>query len=695
MNRGLDQPKGWLQIAALMVGAGFLYYLTARFGLEFSYRHTHASPVWPSAGLAVASMVLLGWRVWPGVWLGAFAANAIPWILNEGAPPYTALWVSAAIATGNAIEALAAWWLWQNWLGSFVREGGEMQFSEGPNVFRLAALSLLSCIPSAFIGPGAVCAGGVAAWSQFPLIWVIWLTGEASSLLLFAPFLIAWSRPLKIRWNLARAAEGIAAFGALAVGVWAVFGGWLFIRGTTFLITLPLLWIVVRLSPRAVVSGLVFLTAYAIWFTDHREGPFARPSEHEAMLLMMIYLWVAGLTCMVLAASVAARKKSEATLKNLANELEERVEARTTELNKTIAAFEEESRQRELAAEEARRNQERFLLFMQNVPGAAFIKDLDGIYVYANEEMRHFQEQGIMEWIGRSDHELWPKEVADPLVAHDRRVVQSRQPLRVVESVPREDGPHEWLVNKFPLLDANGNVESVAGLAVDITDLKRAEERIQAALEREAILRREINHRVKNNLQVISSLLYLQSTKVDDLMMRELLRESQSRVRSLALIYDRLCQRGEVAGIAFAEYMEQLAREVFVAYQVRKETITLKIKAEEVFLDLDTALPCGLILTELISNALKYAFPGNRRGEVSIELSLVEGEQFCLTVCDNGIGLPEGFKLGMAKSMGVGLVRDLTRQLEGQIEFLGEGGTTVKVIFPAPKAQIQIGAPGT
>ena len=660
-----------------------LYFATAWFGLALSYRHSHASPVWPSAGLALGTLLLLGWRVWPGIWLGALAANTIPWIQNEGAPPFTALWVSAAIATGASLEALAGWWLWQRWMG---REGQETHCIDGHNVFRFAALALLMCIPSALIGPGAICAAGFSPQGQFPLIWAIWWIGDACAVLLLAPFVIAWAQPLKIRLNLARAVEGIAAFGMLAASIWVIFGLRLPVRPLLFLPLVPLVWIAVRESPRALVSALVVLAVSVIWFTQHQAGIFAYPSlfessiQHRSILLLLLYLWVVALTCMALASCLSILKK-------LTNELEERVEARTAELNKTNAALEGECQERARAAEKARCNQERFLLFMENMPGAAFIKDVNSRYIYANEEMSHIRGGEPTEWVGRVDHEMWPKDVADICVANDRRVLQNGRPLRAVETLPRGGEPHEWLIHEFPFLDAHGIAQTVGGIAMDITDLKRAEQRIQAALEREAILRREINHRVKNNLQVISSLLYLQSTKIDDPAMQELLLESQSRVRALALIYDRLCQRGEVNGIAFAEYVEQLAKEVFTAYRVRHETITLKVSAEGVFLDLDTALPCGLILTELISNALKYAFPENRKGEVLIDVRSMNGDRFCMAVCDNGIGLPEGFRLGMAKSMGMQLVRDLTRQLDGEIEFQSVQGTSVRIIFPSPDSR--------
>ena len=543
MGRSLDNQKSRLKSALLIAGVGVLYYCTARFGLRFSYEQSHESPVWPLAGLALAALLLLGWRVWPAIWIGAFSAAVVPFIQTQGTSSFTALWISAAFATGDTLEALAGWWLWLRWFGQFSRHGQGIVFLQGLDVFRFAAMSLVICIPSACLDSWVICTAGFEPWSKFFLIGAISWIGDASGILLLTPFLMAWAQPLEIQWSFARAVEGIAAFAVLAGSILAVFGGWLPARSLAYLTTLPVVWIAVRQGPRAVTSALVFLAASAIWFTVHQQGPFVFSIEHESILFLQIFLWVVALSCMVLASSVAAQRKSEAALMRLATGLEERVETRGAELKRTNAA-------------------------------------------------------------------------------------------------------------------------------------------LRSALEKEVILRREINHRVKNNLQIIKSLLFLQASQIDDPMMRELLRESQSRIQSISLIYDKLSERSDVGGIVFVDYVQQLARQVFDAYRVGRETVALRIQAEEVFLDLDTAVPCGLILTELISNALKYAFPKGSKGELLIDLHSVAKGRLCLTVSDNGIGLPEGFKLGVAKSMGMGLLRDLTRQIDGQIEFISEQGTTAKIIFP-------------
>jgi len=674
----------WIKRVWWIAVLGVIYYLAARFGLRFSYGFTHASPVWPSAGLAVAGLLVLGWRGWPGIWLGSILGNIIPWVFVEGSPVQRVFWVSAAIATGATLEALAGWWLARRWLNLTAEcWRKEDYFVECSDVFRFAALALLVCVTSALIGPAAICAGGFAPWSRFGFLFTIWWMGDASSILLLTPLLLVWIRPLPSQWNRCQLAEMTAAFTTLGATVWGVFSRSLFAGPSTYPVMVPLVWIALRSSPRVVVNALAFLCAYAIWFTDHHSGPFARPSEQQAILHLMAFIWVTALTAMILASSVAARKKSQSDLKQLSQELETRVKERTTELIESNRALEKESTERANAAALAHRIQERFLRFMEFLPGAAFIKDVEGRYVYANEQMRCLLGPEPIEWLGKADFEVLPQSVAQTMVANDRKVIESGSPLRVVETFPQSDGPHSWLMQKFPLSGTVGNSEAVGGLGVDITDLKRVEERLQVSLERGTVLRREIDHRVKNNLQIITSLLFLQSAQTEDPAMREMLKESQARVRSLSLIYERLCQKGQTAGIPFADYLQQLASEVFSSYDSGRDRISLKISAKEVFLDLDTAIPCGLIVTELISNALKYAFPDSRKGELSIELYPISDDRYCLMVSDNGIGLPKNFKLGMAKSMGMRLVRDLTKQLEGKIEFSEGPGTIAKICFPA------------
>jgi PAS domain S-box-containing protein len=224
----------------------------------------------------------------------------------------------------------------------------------------------------------------------------------------------------------------------------------------------------------------------------------------------------------------------------------------------------------------------------------------------------------------------------------------------------------------------------------DITQRKRAEREAEEALQKEVILRREIHHRVKNNLQVIVSLLYLQSIKTSDPNSLALLKESQARVGAIALVHEMLYQREDLTKISFADYVRQLAADLFIMYRVSPQTVALKTGSESVFLPLTTAIPCGIVVTELITNALKYAFPEGSKGQLEISLLPVQpatgSKTLELIVRDNGIGLPKGFDAKSPQTMGLSLVRDLARQLSGTVEFRqmdGGQGTEVRIAFPA------------
>ena len=233
---------------------------------------------------------------------------------------------------------------------------------------------------------------------------------------------------------------------------------------------------------------------------------------------------------------------------------------------------------------------------------------------------------------------------------------------------------------------ARGKGTFFSAIVRDITARKRAEAQQVEALRKEVFLRREIHHRVKNNLQVIISMLYLQATKVSDPATLEILRESQMRTRSIAFIYDLLCESKDFTYIVFADYLRQLTADLLKTYQVSSSTVRIVIDSDDVCLSLDAALPCGLIVNELVSNILKYGLPQRAGGtaEISIQLRPLGADSYQLVVRDNGPGWPEGFQIDAVRSLGLSLVRDFTRQLDGHVEFRNENGAVVTVSFPRP-----------
>jgi len=218
----------------------------------------------------------------------------------------------------------------------------------------------------------------------------------------------------------------------------------------------------------------------------------------------------------------------------------------------------------------------------------------------------------------------------------------------------------------------------------EITVRRRTEEQLTKSLEEKEVLLKEIHHRVKNNLQVVSSLLYLQSEHIKHKQSIDVFKESQDRVKSMALVHERLYKSSDLTMIHFPDYIKDLAAHLFQSYEANMDLMGLKIDVDDLSLDIDTAIPCGLIINELISNSLKHAFPAGVKGEVCIGFHVDDAGTCTLRVADNGVGFPEEIDFRETESMGLRLVITLTNQLGGEIELDNSRGTTFIITFKKP-----------
>ena len=252
-----------------------------------------------------------------------------------------------------------------------------------------------------------------------------------------------------------------------------------------------------------------------------------------------------------------------------------------------------------------------------------------------------------------------------------------------------QDGSYRWLRDGMKLLrDPQGQPVEIIGSVIDITDRKWAENQIHASLEEKEVLLKEIHHRVKNNLQVISSLLKLQAGYIKDDRILEVFKESQNRVRAMALIHEKLYQSDDLAKTDFAEYIRSLVTNLFRSYSISSRLIKFNVQVQDVRLSIDTAIPCGLIINELISNSLKYAFSRGQSGEISISLSSEAADYYTLTVQDNGSGFPTDLDFRNTKSLGLQLVCSLIKQLHGTIDLEHQHGAAFKMTFIEQKQQV-------
>ena len=231
-----------------------------------------------------------------------------------------------------------------------------------------------------------------------------------------------------------------------------------------------------------------------------------------------------------------------------------------------------------------------------------------------------------------------------------------------------------------PLYDDKGITNGAIEVIRDITESKKAEKEVIDSLHEKELLIKEIHHRVKNNMQIVSSLLNLQTNYVDEKETVDVLKESQNRVRSMAMIHEELYRSGDLTHINFVNYVQNLIQKLLYAYNIDATIIKPILKIENINLNMETAVPCGLIISELVSNSLKYAFPNGMAGEIYISLKSKE-DKFELVIRDNGIGLPENFDFNKLDSLGLLLVKNLTDQIDGDLTINVTSGTEFIINF--------------
>jgi PAS domain S-box-containing protein len=241
-------------------------------------------------------------------------------------------------------------------------------------------------------------------------------------------------------------------------------------------------------------------------------------------------------------------------------------------------------------------------------------------------------------------------------------------------------GKFRWINVQISTIEKNDKVMFILVIASDITDSKQFEKELKDSLREKEVLLQEIHHRVKNNMQIISSLMNIQTRYVDDAEAVNVLKESQNRVRSMAMIHEKLYRSKNFNKIYFAEYIESLVWDLFYSYSIRKGTVNPVLDIDDIKLNIETSVPCGLIITELVSNSLKYAFPDNLKGELKVCLKIIE-DHYELTISDNGVGFPTNIDFKNTDSLGLQLVNSLTDQIDGEIELNSTHGTEFKIRF--------------
>ncbi len=423
-----------------------------------------------------------------------------------------------------------------------------------------------------------------------------------------------------------------------------------------------------RVIPTPALSMTVFLPIVEEYRTEMVMLIGHKAVDPLPKELLDIYLAIAGL-----AGTAFERLHNERELNRHRAHLEELVRERTAELAK------------------AKRQNE---LILHSVGEGICGMDLDGGITFVNPSAAQLIGWDPGELIGRNAHATFhhtrPDGCSYPmeecLVYSALRSGNTRHAIN--EEFLRKDGTRFPVEFTTTSIMEEGNIVGAVVVFRDITERKQAEDEVKGSLREKEVLLKEIHHRVKNNLQIIHSMLSLQLPLIKDELAIDLFRESQNRVFSMALIHEKLYQSESLAKIDFAEYVRSLTDTLFLSYGVTDRTVRLRTDVEDVALDVDTVIPCALLINELVSNSLKHAFPdwwrrAGRTGEVRVGLRRCGGDGLTLTVGDSGVGLPADLDIWKSETLGLQLVSVLVRQLKGSVAVNRSGGTEFVITFEA------------
>jgi PAS domain S-box-containing protein len=329
-----------------------------------------------------------------------------------------------------------------------------------------------------------------------------------------------------------------------------------------------------------------------------------------------------------------------------------------------------------------RDNEARFRMMADTAPVMVWMAGPDTHITFVNKRWLEFTGRTVEEEVGDN----WFTGIHPAELERCRQsyldAFSSEQPFFLEYRLRRHDGEYRWIIDTgVPLFDDDGRFGGYIGTCVDLTERKDMEDQLRRMLKEKESLLREVHHRVKNNLQVISSLLNLQSASIKDPAVNQLFRECQVRITSIALLHETLHRSNDLSRIKMGDYIRTLTGHLFRSYGVDPNVITLEMNVDDIDFDIDTGLTCGLIIDELVSNCLKHAFVDDSGGKVRIELADHVDGTFTLCVSDDGIGIPKDGVLNNSDSLGLELVTLLAEKLDGGTELRSGAGTEWKIRF--------------
>ncbi|MBF0500669.1 MAG: MASE1 domain-containing protein [Candidatus Riflebacteria bacterium] len=633
---------GYFDQSAVRVGIIALAYFFAHY-VSFLFPDTEKvlMAIWPAAGVGLAALLLTPRHLWPVILVVLFVSGNSANLLI-GRPLFNSL----GFMTTNILESLSCA-LWIKWLC-----GDDVTFSRIREVLALLVASTIVNACTALIGAETALLAKVAPFWGF---WQTWTIADGLGILIIAPLIVSWLRKSEETPSVhsERFLEWI-----LFLMIWCGLSSWVFtplpvpdIMGPNpYILVAALAWPAFRFGQQGVTVALVLLGGILVTSKGVSIGPllFGGKDPTERLLAAQIFLGFASSTGFFLAASYSEMKVSEKT------------------------ALDEHMRLRALG---------------DNLPNGIVyqvVREHDGRmrFVYVSAGVKKFNGVAAEE-ILRDSSVLYGQIIEEDrarVAMAEETSAKTMTTFNVVTRFRRSDGEIRWFqATSSPRFIRDGRL-IWDGILMDITEREEVEQQLKQSLREKETLLKEIHHRVKNNMAIVSSLLALQARRINDPVVKSIFEESQQRVKAMALVHEKIYQTKDLSFINFKNYIKSLISEIISLYQIDANVITAEINIDNIELDLESAIPCGLIINELLTNAFKYAYPGKTGGIVSVCFTR-NNDSYTLAIKDNGVGLPENFDYKDTKTLGLQLVNILTGQLNGTLQLKSDKGTEVIITF--------------
>lgn len=713
--------KEIIRISGIVFISGFIYYILAQIGRNTAIHPGYASAIWPASGAALGLTILFGNYAIIGVFFASFFSNSGTDLLSGiWMDPSKNLYLSFVIGLFSALQCYVG-----KLLLSLKIPGCRIS-EKAQYVFLFIALEAIVCTIS--------CTGSVAFMyflgeidlSLVRQSWLTWWAGDTLGVYIGAPFILFWFRGA---YKTPRWTEFLESIALLLLIVFFSLASFDLVTPIVSIsyplgyILIPLiLWSAFRLGERPSSLAVVLSSIIAILGTISGSPQFYAESMNASYILLQFFVAVLSITSLLVASMVNERKDAENQLRISHQSLEDKVKERTRELLRSNEILREEIHDKNEARAALEKSQIRYMGLFEHLPVAIIEADysqlkkvLDGLpedihgdsftdYVETHPDFVQLCFDSIqVVGVNQETVNLLRVESKDAVYKNWKRFFSQdnfKVFRRVLRKIREESYFYEvevgFRVQDGTRLDIKirwsvppgfeSSLSSVIVTLLDFTDIKSVERKLHLSLEEKEVMLKEIHHRVKNNLQVISSLLSMQSDYVQDKQSLSVFMESQNRLRTMSMIHEELYQSENLGKIQYSIYIEKLLNQLFQVYG-KSDLVELITELETLDISVNRAIPIGLIINELVSNSLKYAFPegenSSEKPELRISLAKME-ENLEMQIEDNGIGMPSGFDLEDSNSLGLKLVNILVRQLKGKIDFSSDSkqGTRFKIHIP-------------